>query len=248
MTPIMKNFDLKIEEDEYPNSFTDRLKKSRTVKNYTLYLIAAIILILAVCLIITAYFALDYKSSLNSIQTSQVQSTAATKTSQKSTSSSQRKTITITSKLTSKTSVPGSTTSKDPFGPGPWENPSLSDDLMPSDYHLNVRTFAKNDLIDGELEIDAVNMLDGNRNILMHASKSLFIQNPEVYSIVDMTRLKVQTSFYYEPNNYYVIVLDSPLKVNDRIRIYFEFERTIDVSENEGIFSRDFVDSNGSLK
>lgn len=54
--------------------------------------------------------------------------------------------------------IPTTTTTEDPFGDGPWQNPVLSDAIIPSDYQLTLRVYPELETYEGFILFDVKNM------------------------------------------------------------------------------------------
>lgn len=218
---VIKNFD----EDKSSSSssccanFIARLvtigKKRTPLKNYLIFLIFLLVLGLTIAIIAVASVGLNGSSTNDTSQT-----TAAPEPTN-----------------------PGSnvtTTTEDPYGPGPWQSPLLTGDMRPEHYDLEIRFEPELNNMEGDIKIDLINYLEDNVNIVLHANQLLQVEDPRVYSLPDgggdPVPLGVKTSFMYTRNDYFVLELNNPLAVSSRIRVDLQFRRDIGVNEFTGLF------------
>ena len=148
------------------------------------------------------------------------------------------------------TTISWSTSTADPFGPGPWESEYLPDTITPIEYNLNIRVFRDDNLYNGFIQINAVNSLSDNNIVMLHAS-NLIMEYPQVFLIdkdpmVEKKQVYVIESFLY--NDYYVMILGTKLPADSLIQIELQFERELDSDESKGFFARRYLDFDAKSK
>lgn len=160
--------------------------------------------------------------------------------------------------VTKQTTESQSTSTRDPFGHGPWDSEILSDAIVPSEYNLNIRLFSPDSTVDheysygGDIFINALNTVADNNVIVLHAV-DLIMAYPTIYLLGDKlaegkTRLNIVQTFMYEKNNYYVIILGEKLAADSLIQMNLQFERKLDSDESKGFFMRKYVDEDAKTK
>lgn len=144
------------------------------------------------------------------------------------------------------------TTTPDPFGEGPWELAEIGKDVIPTRQFISARIDASKNLFYGDTKIYATNKKANNIYLLVNVDKKLTVEDPEVFLIDDEggepQQIRVNSSFFYPPNEYFVIEITQPLAVDAKIRIDLQYERNIGVNDDEGLYARRFFDSTDSTK
>lgn len=140
------------------------------------------------------------------------------------------------------------TTTEDPFGQGPWQNPTLSSAVIPSDYQLTLRVYPKLETYEGTLRIRATNMKEGNDILMLHVAEEIRIEDPMVTIVSNNEQIPIVSSFPYKKNEYFVMKLSRGIRARVEIFIDIQFERLFDSDEQKGFYMKKFKDSDGKIK
>ena len=211
MTPIEKDekTSSSFSAKEFFVNLKEQGKRPMRLKKYVVFILFALIFILTLCLIIVASVGLNNSNTQSAMPTN--------------------------SQPTLESTTYSSSTT-DPNGDGPWQNPLLSDDTIPYSYKIEFSIYPKkSDVIVFEtgVSIIAMNNLDNNEYIILHKDKDLSLLDPNVFYLngSKIALGKVFTSTKYE---YFVIQLKDRLQKNEMFQIDLYVEGFVSTNQQSG--------------
>ncbi|XP_068743771.1 glutamyl aminopeptidase-like isoform X2 [Montipora capricornis] len=137
------------------------------------------------------------------------------------------------------TSTPGPTTA----GTEVWWNVRLPNNIVPDHYDVLLSIDLENSKFSGEVDI-LVNVTEPTENVLVHVNK-MNVSSALVVKASSGDQLEIQRKFWFEKNQFYVIILNSVLEKGTqyKIRMKFKAELTDDLA---GLYKSTYKMRNGT--